>query len=393
MTDNSSETSEITVNHVRALREAAGLTQSALASLVGVSRQSLSSIEGGRTMPGVHIALRIAAILNTTVEHVFQLPESTHEESVRAEAVRVQPDSFSAPQSRVTLAQIQGRWLAFPLEHQTTHRAADGIARAATRQKQIEIHPLRSLQEARENLVLTGCAGALGLLADQLNVPAGHRTDAQAVVGRVIWFHGSSTAALKAIANHQTHIAGVHLVDPRTGESNTADVRRHTGNLPLALITLANWQTGILVPAGNRRAIQSGDCLARPDLRIAIRERGAGTRRLLENLWKKAGKPARAPDDAPELLVRSHMEVAQAIAIGVADTGIASQDAALAYNLDFIPLADERYDLVIPLLSLEDARVQRLLNHLTSSAYRLELGALGYDTTSSGNRVEYSPAV
>jgi molybdate-binding protein len=82
-----------------------------------------------------------------------------------------------------------------------------------------------------------------------------------------------------------------------------------------------------------------------------------------------------------------HLEVAQAVAMGAADSGIATRDAAIAYGLPFLPLAEERYDLVLRGESESDPRVQRFLNNLTTSSFRRELSALGYDVSNAGERV------
>ncbi len=87
------------------------------------------------------------------------------------------------------------------------------------------------------------------------------------------------------------------------------------------------------------------------------------------------------------LVALGHLEVAPAIGDGAADVGVATLDVALAYGLHFIPLAAERYDLVIPVSALQDRRVVRLLETMTSGAVRRELGALGYDTGDCGVQV------
>jgi molybdate-binding protein len=79
--------------------------------------------------------------------------------------------------------------------------------------------------------------------------------------------------------------------------------------------------------------------------------------------------------------------VAHAIAIGAGDVGIATRDAALAFGLDFVPLAEERYDLVVSRAELADPRMQRLLDTMTTAAFRRELVALGYDVRACGDRV------
>src|SRR6516165_8355229 len=92
-----------------------------------------------------------------------------------------------------------------------------------------------------------GCAPALGLLADRLNTHAGG--------GRFRWFARPSTTALEALGRKQTHIAGAHLVDAKSGEANVPYVRRHVRDRALVVITLANWQAGIVLPAGNPKRI------------------------------------------------------------------------------------------------------------------------------------------
>ncbi|MCC7109112.1 MAG: regulator of molybdate uptake, partial [Deltaproteobacteria bacterium] len=112
---------------------------------------------------------------------------------------------------------------------------------------------------------------------------------------------------------------------------------------------------------------------------------GSGAQRLLERAARQQGLPLERARHPP-LRVRGHLDVARAVLMGAADTGVATRDAALAFGLAFVPLADERYDLALPRASLGDARVQRLLDVLVSSELRRELEALGYDTRPAGQR-------
>ncbi|MEZ4432065.1 MAG: substrate-binding domain-containing protein [bacterium] len=212
------------------------------------------------------------------------------------------------------------------------------------------------------------------MVADRLNRRGGG--------GRCVWVAASSTAALRALARRETHVAGVHLVDARTGEHNVADVRRLAGSAPVVLVTLARWEAGLVVAAGNPRAI-GPESLARPGLRQVAREVGSGARRLLDATLAAVG--AALPADA--LRAAGHLEVAHAIALGAADVGVASRDAAVAHGLGFVPLAEERYDLVIPRAALADARIERLVDLLTTAPLRRELAALGYDVRPAGDRV------
>jgi molybdate-binding protein len=255
--------------------------------------------------------------------------------------------------------------------------AADGIvARSGRKRTQVEL--LAPLQQARGNLVLAGCALALGLLADRLNAQAG--------AGRFLWLSRSSGAALGLLAARHTHIAGVHLVDSRTGEANVPDVRRAACADPVVLVTLARWQAGLVMRTGDARTIRSAADLGRPRLRLVTREAGAGAQRLLERELRRAGH-ARALLQRSQLTALGHLDVARSVARGAADVGVATRDVALAFGLHFVPLAEERYDLALPRALLPDARVQRLLNVVTSSGFRRELSALEYDASSSGQQV------
>src|SRR5689334_16027730 len=129
-------------NGLRSRRERLGLSQVALAAAVGLSRQSLSAIEAGRSQPGVDVALRLAAALECRVEDLF----------VASERPRVVAEP-GAPidGGRVVLAEVAGRWVAHPLVGLALRTAADGIA-ATSRHGKLEVEPVRSLEEARDNL-------------------------------------------------------------------------------------------------------------------------------------------------------------------------------------------------------------------------------------------------
>lgn len=350
------------------------MAQVALAAAAKLSRQSLGAIEAGRATPSVELALRLARALDCSVEELFGDPG-------------VQPtllsESIGTPASgRVALAQIGGRWVAYPLSGAAMTTSADGLARPTARGG-VEVEPVRPTSEARDNVVVMGCAPALGLLADRLNSRAGP--------GRFFWLPYSSTKALECLARRQTHLAGVHLVDGRTGAANLVDVRRHAGPDPVVVVTLARWEMGLLTAPGNPKKLQKPLDLARRGLRLITREVGSGARRLLERKLREAGLPEQLAREST-LQGTGHLEVAQAIALGAADVGVATADAALAFGLGFVPLAEERYDLVLPTVLLNDARIERLLDVMTGSSFGRELASLGYDVRCCGERVAEIPA-
>jgi molybdate-binding protein/DNA-binding XRE family transcriptional regulator len=356
-------------NRVRERREVRGLSQIELGQAAGLSRQSIGAIEAGRTMPSVDVALRLASALDCRVEDLF---------GTGGAGDRLRAEPLGEPLGgRVALAQIAGRFVSYPLAASALSTSADGIVQCVLRGS-LEVDPLRSRADIRENVVLMGCAPALGLLADRLNSRAGR--------GRFLWVGGSSTRALEALKTRRTHVAGVHLVDDRTGEANVADVRRHVGSEPVAVVTLARWEAGLVTARGNPQRISGVSDLGRPALRLVARERGSGARRLLERELLRAGLSRNAARAAP-VKATGHLEVAHAVSLGAADVGVATQDAALGFGLGFVPLREERYDLAIPRSALEDPRLSRLFDVLRSGTFRRELASLGYDASASGDQV------
>ncbi|HEY3494458.1 MAG TPA: substrate-binding domain-containing protein [Polyangiaceae bacterium] len=338
-----------------------------MAAAAGITRQSLSAIEAGRSRPAVDVALAIARALDSTVEELFSGDEP-------APLVTESADRLGA--GRVAVANIGGRWVSYRLEADATSLSADGIARGGARGR-AEVETLRRQEELRENVVVMGCAPALGMLVDRLNARSG--------AGRFLWFSRSSTSALEELAGRRAHVAGVHLVDSKTGEANVPDVRRHAGGRHLVLFTLASWEAGLLVAKGNPRNVRSVGDLSQRGLRIAAREKGSGARRLLERELRHAGLTLDL--ERGSLRAAGQLEVARAIRLGAADTGVATRDAAIAFGHDFIPLASERYDLALPLDDLADPRLARLIDALTTTPVRRELAALGYDVGAAGTRV------
>ncbi|MEZ4383507.1 MAG: substrate-binding domain-containing protein [Nannocystaceae bacterium] len=353
---------------MRAAREALGLTQAALAAAVGLSRQSVGAIEAGRATPAVDVALRLARALGRPVEALFG---GGGGERLPVELVA------PAPSGRVALAEVGGRWRAYPLEGEGPRLSADALAPAGGA-AQVEVELLRPREALAGTVVLLGCAAALGLVADRLSARAG--------AGRFLWLGRSSTAAVAALVRGEGHVAGVHLIDEASGEANLPDVRRLAGGAALVVITLARWEAGLVVAAGNPRRIRGAQDLGRRGLRVISREPGSGARRLLERELRREGLEVDLAGRG-RVQARSHLEVAQAVAIGAGDVGVATRDAAIAQGLGFVPLAEERYDLVIPRALDGDPRIDRLLDAMSGASVRRELAPLGYDLRPCGERV------
>jgi len=198
-----------------------------------------------------------------------------------------------------------------------------------------------------------------------------------------ITFAGS-LGGLIALAEGKADLAGSHLWDEGSDSYNADFVQRLLPGRSVALLTLAHRRLGLIVPAGNPAGVAGLADLARPDLRFINRQRGAGTRVWLDAHLRQAGiDPGQIAGYSDE--VETHSEVARAISGGRANVGLGIEVAALAYGLDFVQLARERYDLVIPRGVWETAPVQALARWLATADARSAITGLGgYDTAETG---------
>jgi molybdate-binding protein/predicted nucleic acid-binding protein len=197
-----------------------------------------------------------------------------------------------------------------------------------------------------------------------------------------------SLLGLVALMQHEAHLAGSHLLDEETGDFNIGPVRRLLGAQGLHVVILgfvARIQ-GILVARGNPKQIGGLTDLQRDDVTFVNRQGGAGTRILLDYQLHKLGiEPAQVRGYARE--ETTHLAVATAVAQGAADCGMGIQAAAQALNVDFIPIVEERFDLVIPVEHFESALLAPLLALLRrrDTAFRNRVTALGgYNTQPMG---------
>ncbi|MGH7933933.1 MAG: substrate-binding domain-containing protein, partial [Candidatus Binataceae bacterium] len=180
-----------------------------------------------------------------------------------------------------------------------------------------------------------------------------------------------------------------HMRDPRSGEYNLAPVRRALKHRRVAVVNFARWELGLAIRPGNPLGIGGFADLACPGLRIVNRERGAGARAVLDETLAALGLSA-ANIIGYEREARGHLEVAAAIANGEADTGVAIRVAADAFDLGFIPILEERYDLVVMESEMESAPVQAMLEALNSRRFTVELRELcAYDTSETGKLIAH----
>ena len=193
--------------------------------------------------------------------------------------------------------------------------------------------------------------------------------------------------ALASLARGECGLAGFHLPEGRVGAAMAA---RYAAAMPPAcrLIALAARTQGFIVRGGNPKGIRTIADLARADVRMVNRQRGSGTRALLDLLIDEAGLDRRRLDGY-ESAENTHAAVAALIAGGQADCGFGVQAAAAQYRLDFVPLLRERYCLACPKRALDSTPVTALRGALRSDAFAAILDTLpGYSAWATGEALD-----
>lgn len=289
---------------------------------------------------------------------------------------------------RVALAQIDGRIQATPLQRGagviTSLVRADGLAHiprfheGVDRGGTLSVSLYQPLSAIQHTLMVMGSHDPmLDLLATHLRL--------RSAAARLVSVNVGSIGGLVALRRGEAHVAGCHLFDPESASYNIPYLDRYLRDEPAALLTFAQREQGLMLPAGNPLGITS---IA--DLRRATyinRQRGAGTRVLFDYLL---AENEMAPGDIAGYGHEevTHLAVAAAVADGIGDCGMGLRGAAEAMGLDFIGLTWERFDLAIPRRHLESAPVQALLETLNDADFKRELGAQsGYRSDETGSVV------
>lgn len=199
--------------------------------------------------------------------------------------------------------------------------------------------------------------------------------------------NAGSLGGMVALRRGEAHLAGSHLLHPDSGEYNVAYVKQYLPNRPVVLVALTRREQGLIVASGNPKDIRSLADLKRTDVRFVNRQRGAGTRVLLDYRLEQMGIEPKTIQGYEREEV-THLAVAAAVASGVADCGLGIRAAARALELDFFPVEWERYDLVIPKEYYESALLEPLLALLKDDRFRAAVSELpGYDPSVMGQIV------
>jgi molybdate-binding protein/DNA-binding transcriptional regulator YhcF (GntR family) len=196
-----------------------------------------------------------------------------------------------------------------------------------------------------------------------------------------------SLGGLLAIQEGKADMAGIHLLDEETGEYNYPYVKHTLQNMEVAVVHLADRIQGLIVAKGNPKNVLGLEDLKRDDVTFANRQKGSGTRVWLDYKLRELGI---LPSGIRgyNLERDTHLAVAMSILRGEADVGLGIQAAAISCSLDFIPVTQERFDLVIPLVNYNSSLFEPLLKIVQSKEFKqvvTEMG--GYDTTQTGDTI------
>jgi putative molybdopterin biosynthesis protein len=294
---------------------------------------------------------------------------------------------------RVTVGQVGDRVVATPLPGGSgvlmSLVRADGVLRIPRGVQGYEpgatvrVNLLKPAEQLRRTIIAIGSHDlTLDLLADELGQRYPGRSLSSANVG--------SVGGLLALGRGEAHLAGSHLLDEDTGEYNVGYIRRLLPQTEVVILGFVQRVQGLMVPKGNPKGIQSLADLTRPDVVFINRQRGAGTRVLLDYRLKQA-EIAPAAIQGYERQEFTHLAVAAAVASGAADCGLGILAAARALHLDFVPVGEEQYDLIIPAAFYGSEVLAPLLEIIRDPAFAARVDKLGGYATPQLGRVLREP--
>ena len=292
---------------------------------------------------------------------------------------------------RVRMGYVGNKLMASPLNRGSgvvsSFMKADGILEVPQGTEgyeageEVDVRLLCPIEKLKNTLVVIGSHDPLlDELGDMMHMEDGSVFMSSAHVG--------SMGGIMALRRGEAHAAGCHLLDTVTGEYNRSFIKKYFPKGGVKLVRCVGRQQGLMVAKGNPLNILSFRDIAKDGVRYVNRQKGSGTRILTDYLFKQNGMDTAAVYgyDREEL---THTSVAAQIVSGSADVGMGIYSAAKLYELDFIPVCIEEYDLIIPDSAWETPAVKKLLKTLKSEQFKEKLNALGgYTVDDPGEIIE-----
>jgi putative molybdopterin biosynthesis protein len=288
---------------------------------------------------------------------------------------------------RVNIGKVASDYTATPLSRAagsiTTLTRAEGVLRipalseGVTQNERMAAELLVGRDELRDTLVIIGSHDmTIDVIGDEIRRAGSPIRIASSNVG--------SLGGLIALKKGTCHLAGSHLLDVQSGQYNLSYIQRYLNEIKISIFRLVLREQGLIIAKGNPKGIKGLEDLSRKDITFVNRQAGSGTRVLLDFKIKKLGvEPKDIKGYRHEEF--THMAVAVDVLSGAADCGMGIFAAAKALELDFIPIEQEQYDLVIPEAYLNQTNIQVFLETICSHSFRERVKSLGgYDPSKSG---------
>lgn len=288
---------------------------------------------------------------------------------------------------RIKLGNVGGKLIATPLNRGAgvtmSLVRSDGIAiipkqsEGLEASSQIDVKLIKDLESINNTVVSIGSHDMImDIITEQIHSNFMKYSLASSHVG--------SQGGIMAIKRGEAHIAPIHILNPLDGVYNIGAIQKYLSHMDIVLIRGVGRSQGLMVHKGNPKKISSIMDLNREDVVFVNRQRGSGTRILLDYKLSLLGL------DKKDIVgydreMTTHLTVASAVKSNTADTGLGVKFAAIAMGLDFIPIGNESYDFVIPKVFLDDERVRRFIETLKSEEFKLQIQELeGYNITDPG---------
>ena len=362
------------------LRTKRGLGAQQLAAKVGISRQTVYAIEAGTYVPNTAVSLKLALALETTVEEIFQIANEDQVPDEIAEATVLGYSESMAPGQPMRLCSVDGHIVAVaPESGGLGLPPADAVLLEVPRngKRNAKIRILSDKWKKSPRILLAGCDPSVSLLAQSLQTQG-----CELVVA-----YENSSRSLEFLHEGLVHVAGTHLVDKASGKTDLSPITKMFGRTTVAVFSYAIWEEGLVIARGNPKRIAGIADLARKDVRFTNREPGAGCRRLLDDLLLELGIAAKHVKGY-ERVIAGHFPAARLVENGEVDCCISTRAVARALALDFIPLAQKPYHLVIRRTKLSYPPIQALLETLGHASFRREVEVCtGYNMRTAGDRL------